>query len=216
MLKHKRYNTFASCFHSNYNRSMLHIKRTIFLLSIVTITFLSGCRFLKKDNPLKNNTGDGYYSVKEFLDDQWHLLSDQPIVLLRVAKFNGKADSSFVPLDSTLWKNIRKQFDPTDISDPRFLNQYNFTSYSDNALSLIYVNYEANNKNLLTRTFNISADNLNHKIRSVFIETHSGNRTYEKSQKLTYVPHRLIQIQSFEKSIISRPEDMLITYYFKY
>jgi hypothetical protein len=195
---------------------MLLTKKNIFLFSLLLTTLFSGCSYLKKEKPVKENSGEGYYSVKGFLDDQWRLLNNQPIVLLRVSKFNDRTDSAYVPLDSSLWKNIRKQFDPSDISDTRFLNQYKFSTFSDNDLNIIYFNYEALSKKLLTQKLNISADNLTHRILSVFIETRNENKTYEKTQKLTYIPHRFIQIQSFEKSIISRPEDLLVTYYFSY
>lgn len=196
---------------------MLVNKKTAILFSLFLGLIFSSCQFLEKQPVLEQkNTDEGYYSISGFLDDQWNIIGGQPYVLLRVASFNGQIDSSYVHLDSTLWKNIRKQFDPSDISSSRFLNQYTFSMYKEDALNLIYLNYEANLPSLFTRKLNVGVDNLNHKIRTVFIETRSGNRTYEKAQKLTYIPHKLIRIQSFEKSVVSKPEELMVSYYFDY
>lgn len=192
-------------------------KVLVLFLLFVSLFFSTGCQFLKSpDSATGNDSTEGYYSIKGFLDDQWALLNGEPIVLLRVATFNGKKDSSYVKFDSALWVSIRKQFDPSDISDPRFLNQYKFTLYSDNSLNLDFINYEALNKDLFTRSLNMSFDNENHKIKSIFIETRKMNGSYEKSQKLTYMPYTLIRIQTFEKSIISSPENLSVSYYFKF
>ncbi|HET8574059.1 MAG TPA: hypothetical protein VFL76_09320 [Edaphocola sp.] len=184
---------------------------------LLGLPFLSGCKWFDKDRQQpKNASADTYYSIKGFLDDQWRFLEGQPIVLLRVATFNGKSDSSFVSLDSMVWKEIRKQFDASDIGEPRFLGQYDFSMYNEEALNQIVLSYTAKNRDLLTQKINIGMDNVNHQVRTVYIETHKGNRTYEKTQKLTYIPRQVISIQAFEKSIISRPENLRVAYYFKY
>lgn len=191
-------------------------KKVSFLLPLLIAFCVSSCQLFKSEKPQQANTSEGYYSIKGFLNDQWHLLHGEPIVLLQVSSFNGTTDSAYVRLDSTLWKNICKQFDPSDISDPKFVNQYQFSTFSDNSLNLIYMNYEAENEGLFTRNLNIGIDNLTHKIKSIFIETEQGNHTYEKSQKLTYIPHNLIRIQTFEKSIISKPENLTVSYFFNF
>ena len=193
----------------------MRFKHIFYLLP--ALLFVSGCQWFDKDRlqPPDSN-GDTYYSIKGFLDDQWHFLEGQPIVLLRVATFNGQSDSSFVRLDSALWKEIRKQFDASDIGETRFLGQYDFSMYQENALNQIVLTYTAKNPDLLTRKLDIGMDNVNHRIQTVYIETRTGNRTYEKNRKLTYIPRQVISIQAFEKSVISKPENMRVAYYFKY
>lgn len=181
------------------------------------ILFFSGCKWLDKDKlQPANSSEETYYSIKGFLDDQWHYLKGQPFTLLRVSTFNGRSDSSFVRLDSVVWKGIRKQFDASDISDSRFLGQYDFSMYDEDALNQVVLTYTANNKDLLTQKLNIGMDNVNHRIQTIYIETHNGNRTYEKTQKLTYIPRQVISIQVFEQSVISKPENLRVAYYFKY
>lgn len=193
----------------------MHFRHTYYLL--LGVLLLSGCKWFDKDRQQLNaSDSDTYYSIKGFLNDQWHFLQGQPIVLLRVATFNGKSDSSFVSLDSTVWKEIRKQFDASDIGEARFLGQYDFAMYNEDALNQIAMAYTAKNKDLLTQKVNIGIDNVNHQVQTIYIETHKSNRTYEKTQNLTYIPHQVIAIQSFEKSIISRPENLRVAYYFKY
>jgi len=181
------------------------------------LLFFSGCKWFDKDQlQPENSNAETYYSIKGFLDDQWRYLEGQPITLLRVATFNGHSDSSFVRLDSTVWKEIRKQFDPSDIAESRFLGQYDFSMYDEDALNQIVLSYTAKNNDLLTQKLNIGMDNVNHRIRTIYIETRKSNRTYETSRKLTYIPRQVISIQAFEKSVISKRENMRVAYYFKY
>lgn len=189
---------------------------TIYLL-LLSLGLFSGCKYIKEKTRLPENKDneETYFSIKQFLDDQWNLLHDQPILLLRVAEFNGKKDSAYVELDSTVWRNIRKQFDPADISNPRFLGQYDFSYFEENRLNMITLNYTSKNKKLFTKTIDIEMDNHTQRVRSIYIETSRNNRTYMKSQKLTYFPRNLIRIQTFEKSVISKSEELSISYYFK-
>lgn len=184
---------------------------------LLGLLVVSGCKWLDKDKVQpKHNNAETYYSIKGFLDDQWRYLEGQPITLLRVATFNGHSDSSFVRLDSTVWKEIRKQFDATDIGESRFIGQYDFSMYDEDALNQVVLTYTAKNKELLTRKMDIGMDNVTQRIGTIYIETHSGNRSYEKTQKLTYIPRQVISIQAFEKSVISKPENLRVAYYFKY
>lgn len=194
------------------------LTKKYFLMSLgLWLLLLSGCKYFKKSTyEPPEEEQETYFSVSEFLDDQWKLLAGQPYMLLKVTNFNGSKDSSMVLLDSTLWQQIREPFDAADIGKVQFLEQYRFTTYKENVLNAIYINYEALYKDLYTRRLNVGMDNYNYKIQSIYIEAEKRNRTYTSIRKLTYIPQKSIRIQGFEKSIISKPEEMNVVYYFSY
>ena len=181
----------------------------IVLLSILTITF--SCREkLKEEDPDVAT----YFSIKQFLDDQWKNREGIPYTLNKISTFNGLSDSSFIGLDSVVWKQIREKFDATDISEPKYLDQYEYSNYEEDALDVTVLHYEAKDKGLFTRKMDVSVDVFNNRVRTIYIETLKKNAIYTKSQKLLYVPDQIIQIQEFEKSIVSPVKEMKVVYIF--
>src|SRR5690606_15593877 len=95
------------------------------LLVLLPVLFLTACG--RKDTG-PSDPGETYFSVSQFLDDQWaNRLEGQPLVLTRLSRFNGRTDSQYVPLDTVLWQKIRSKMDAGDISAPEFLGRYAFT-----------------------------------------------------------------------------------------
>lgn len=187
--------------------------RFLLLLGVFSILF-SACK--NKRNPAKPEDPETYFSVQQFLDDQWATRHGQPVSLLRIISFNGMTDSSFVNLDSTLWSTIRAKFDEADIGNPKFLEQYTFNLFEDKDLQLINLNYEAKLPDLFTRKMYVGVDAFNNRVRSVYIETNKQNKVYRRSQKLYYAPDRVIQIQEFEKSLTMPEKDLKVEYHYKY
>jgi len=61
---------------------------------------------------------------------------------------------------------------------------------------------------------NISADATNNRVRSIYIETQKSGKWSSKSQKLFYMPLKVISVQEFEKSFLSSPKELRIEYRF--
>lgn len=184
----------------------------IHILFILLALFLTqSC----KQKPQEENPNvDTYFSVKQFLDDQWVNREGIPFTLRKITTFNGITDSSFIGLDSTVWQQIREKFDPTDISKPEFLDQYFYSNYDEDALDLTILHYEAKDKNLFTQKMDVNVDMFNNRVRSIYIETRKKNAIYIKTEKLLYAPDQIIQIQQFEKSIVSPIKEMKVVYLF--
>lgn len=191
----------------------MHLFRLI--LAIWLFVVFASCKG-GADTPTVAEEQETYFSIKQFLDDQWKNREGVPYTLLRVASFNGVSDSAFVPLDSTLWHSLRSRFDETDISDPRFFGRYTFNTFEEEALDLINLYYEAIDPELFTRKLNIGIDYFTGRVRSVYVETSKKNAVYEKKGKLLYVPDRLIQVQEYEKSVVSPRKQLNVAYYFEY
>jgi len=187
------------------------LKPIIFLL-IIVLSF-TNCK--SKVTPKDPNV-ETYFSIKQFLDDQWENRKGIPYTLLKISTFNGKMDSSIVGLDSILWQGIRTKFDPADISSTEFLGQYDFNSFEEKEMDLTTLHYQAKNKDLFMQVMNIDIDDFTNRIRSVYIETSKENAIYKKTEKLLFVPDNLIQIQEFEKSMVSPAKNMKISYRFDY
>jgi hypothetical protein len=185
--------------------------RKLALLILITGFYFSACKNLEV-HPEQKMEGDTYFSVKQFFDDQWATRHGQPITLTRISTFNGISDSAFLGLDSALWQNIRHIFDEADIGDPKFLGQYKFSLFTDDQTDITFLNYEAEKPNLFMRKMNIGMDQFTHKVRTLYIETQQKNRIYTRTQKLLYVPDKIIQIQEFEKSAIAPEKELKIEY----
>lgn len=187
----------------------VHIQRLFFLFAVI---FSVGC---DRENDRKPNSGEVYFSVSQFLDDQWaNRLGGQPLVLRRISRFNGRTDSNFVPLDTILWEKIRSKLDAGDISDPKFLGQYEFTFLEETVTSSFTLLYEAQKPDLFTQKLSVEVDAFTERIRNVYMETARETRVYTIRQKIFYVPGRLIQIHETESGFASPEKDLLIEYHF--
>src|ERR1044072_9668504 len=107
-------------------------------------------------------------SIKQFIQDQWDTYRGQPFGLKKNVYLNGKTDSSEISAYDMDWGTIFKTFFDTDISDPKFLGRYSFSSFPDDATDTQNFYYEAKEDGLFTRKLQVSADNVSHKIRSIY------------------------------------------------
>lgn len=161
-------------------------------------------------------SGDTYFSIRAFFDDQWQTRRDIPYTLLRIVNLDGKIDSSFVALDSTLWSKLRSPFDAADISDKKFIGQYNFDLFDDESSQSSNLNFDAKTPDLFLQKMYITADQFSRKVQSVYIETRTSRDGYTHSQKLSYIPDRIVQIREFEKSMATPAKNLTIEYRYKY
>lgn len=184
------------------------------ILFLVTILFLFSCK--KKEEPLTktSNAAGTYFSIKDFTKDQWKTFHGQPFVLHQHITLNGKTDTSIVSALTMKWSLIFKTFFETDISDPKFLEQYDFAMFEESTTETRTFTYTAKDPALFTQKLQIAADMYNNKIRNIFIETQKQTFWNTQSQKLFYSPLRVIQIQEHNDPLIGRQKDMVIEYKF--
>lgn len=163
------------------------------LLLFIPGLLLISCSKKKPDNI--NPEAGTYFSIRQFAADQWNTFRGQHFGMEKIVQFNGKTDSSLTTAFDMDWAAVLKPFFESDISDPKFLGQYNFSTFKDDATFTINLYYEAKNDKLFTRKLMISVDDVTAKVKSIYIETESSNI----QRKLFYLPVRLISIQEFEK-----------------
>ena len=160
------------------------------------------------------NSGGTYFSIKQFIQDQWSLYHGQPFGLRKIVYLNGRVDSTMVSAYDLDWAPIFRVFIESDISDRKFLGKYDFSSFPDDATETNNFFYEAKDDKLYTRKLQISADNVSSKVRSIYIETQKKGKWSSRTQKLFYMPVKIISIQEYEKSGPGTARELRIEYRF--
>ncbi len=154
------------------------------------------------------------YSIRAYARGQIGLLYDQPLTLYRVVREGDVVDSSLLPITQLNWKEVIPAFVQSDISAPRFIGQYRFSIADDNLTATRILSYEALRPDLFTRLFQINTDISNHMVKSIYVETRKSGFWKSTSQKLLYVPNRVIQIQETDDPLIGATTQRRIEYIF--
>lgn len=166
--------------------------------------------------PQKGDTTDGYFSVTDFFNDQWKTRSSDAYTLLRIEEKGGQRDSSYIPLDSAVWKSMRAYFDTADIGAASFMGRYKFDMFTDETTETIHFHYEAVDPELFMRKMDVSADMFTKLVKSVYMETRRTENGRSISRKMQYMPDRIFQIQTLEKGAQGPEQNTLLEYRYKY
>lgn len=173
---------------------------------------LSACK-TKEDTTVSSN-GEGYFSIVQFAQDQWDTFHGQPYNLSKKVYFNGAVDSSLVIATDMEWSPILKVFFETDISDPKYVGKYKFSSFKDRTTTSNNFYYEAKDPKVYTKKLHITVDYFTDRITSIFIEAERDTRLGTKNVKLFYTPMETISIQEKETSKTGEEKDLRIVYEF--
>ena len=189
---------------------------SILLLVAILGIMLPSCQ--KKDakdtkDPYADVQGN-YFSIRQYALDQWNTFQGEPFTIVKTVKINDNTDSNFTTSDTLNWGNIFKVFFETDISDRKFLGQYTFTQFDDNADGTHNFYYKANDLDLFTQKLLITIDQLNNKVKGIYIETYKKTLWDECKQTLLYAPMHTIQIQTDDKPIFGAKKYSVVQYTF--
>jgi hypothetical protein len=190
---------------------MNKILSAIFCLGIMLFT---SCKSESPADQPISNAGGTYFSIKQFIKDQWDTYHGQPYTVVKIVKFNGKVDSTTTGAFSVNWADIFDVFFQSDISDKKFLGQYDFSTFEDATTMTRNFYYEAKNNKLYTRKLQIMADSYNNKVKSVYIETEKSDESGTRTQKLFYRPVKSITIQEYSGSLSGPKKELIIEYRF--
>lgn len=194
----------------------MYFRKIFFYIILTSIVASCGTKVPKYDpnEKISDEAKDTlYFSVKEFLNDQWKNKGHLPYTLTRITVNNKKSDTAFIAWDSA-FHTFRGAFDSTDIASSRFLKLYHFSVASEESLGITNLTYEALNPDLFTQKLVVGMDDYNQRVRTLYIETREKKWMSYRTQKLTYIPDRAIQIQTFRSSRFSGPKETIITYKF--
>lgn len=185
------------------------------VLTVLLFIFASGCRKKEKD-PYANLKGN-YFSIRQFALDEWNTFAGEPFTLTKTTRINGiLKDSTTTSSDTLNWGTIFNVFFATDISDRKYLGQYKFTQFDDNADDTHNFFYEANpeDEDLYTRKLLITISSYNQRVKGIYIEAMKKNILGETTYKLYYKPLVTIQMQTIEKPVLGSKKHTVTEYTF--
>ena len=186
---------------------------TIGIFYILIIILFSSCKEETAEERIAK-LGITYFSVNQYIYDQWTNYKDVPFTILKTENINGKIDSSYTNSEKLDWVPIIKIFFETDIGDVEMLGHYKFSQYEDKEDKTVNFYYEANESYLFTRKLLISADPFTSHIKAIYIETQNHSMIFgDTKQKLYYAPLKTIQIQKYEKPLFSDKKSTITQYY---
>ena len=187
----------------------------VFLLPLAAIALLASCKPKPKLVAKQEDGSKGtYFSINQFVKDQWNTYLGQPYSIVKVTTRNGKADSVMMNAYNLDWGDIFKRFFETDISDPKYLGHYEFNMFLDQTSDTRNFYYEAKDDTLFTRKLQITASQENNKIKAIYIETERRGKMKDMIQKLYYAPLSVIQIQEFDALATGDKNQVRIEYFF--
>lgn len=187
----------------------------IVVLPVMALLLFTACKPKPKPLPVQYDADKGtYFSIKQYVKDQWNTYLGQPFGIIKVTTRNGKADSSLKNTYNVAWGDILDKFFATDISKPEYLGHYRFDMFLDESTDTRNFYYEAIDDTLFTRKLQISAMQENNKIRSIYIETERKTGTKDIIQKLSYLPLKVIQIQEFDALATGDKNESRVEYFF--
>ncbi len=157
-----------------------------------------------------------YFSIKEYLEGQEDLQKDQPYVLLKVVEKNGRSDSSYVEVNKDFFRELGTYFAPTDISDVILKDKYQVEQSHDFGNAMLFLYYNALDKDLLTQKVQLGIHDETYKILSVYIETNKSGLFRSRATKLHYNTEKSVIIQEYDKSLFSDPVTTVTRYYYNY
>lgn len=188
------------------------LQRSLFLLLFCSLIGVS-CK--KEEAPKVSDPNQaGYFSIKGFIRDQWKTYHGQPLLITQYTTLNGHTDSVELSSLKMKWSNLFRIFYETDISDAKFLNQYDFETFDESLTQTRNFIYTARTPELFTQKLQIAADLVTHKIRTIYIETAKQSFWNTRSQKLLYAPMRSLLVHETNDPLIGSTKDLNIEYKF--
>lgn len=178
-------------------------------LTMSLFLLATACRQEQKQIPVKP-AGPTYFSVQQFILDQFDLFRDQPFVFIKVASMGSSADTSFAAADTMDWASVLQPFANADISDTAMLGKYRYSEFDEPLTQQHILLYEARQPELSTRKLMIAADQETGRIYSIYMDV---NLPGGATERLFYAPLKLIQIQRFSVHN-GRPQNLRVEYFF--
>lgn len=180
------------------------------ILVAFVVLMLSACS--GRQSVVDNAVEGTYFSIIEFAQDQWYMHQGQPRSILKKVYFDGKVDSTFTNAFEVDWASVLKVFFETDISDPKYIGQYDFSAFEEKITTSKGFYYEAKNEKLYTRRVHITSDYFNDKVKSIYIEAEKSDRMGTRNLKLYYEPLKSISIHELETSKTGQRKELRVVY----
>lgn len=184
------------------------------LYAVLAVVLFSNCKKKEEKDDYSDVQGN-YFSINNFILDQWNNYGGAPFVIQKTIRENGKTlDSSYTNSDTLNWAPIFEQFSRTDISDRKNLGLYNFNQFDDEQDDTHNFFYMARDTDPFTQKLLVTVDRKNMKIKGIYIETYKKSALEETTEKLYYAPLKDIQLQTDVKPMMGDRTHTVIEYTF--
>ena len=182
---------------------------------LLVLLAVASCKKKEKAAVDTSDIKGNYFSIKQFALDEWNTFSGEPFLIEKSVRINnGKPDSSMTNSDTISWAPIFKAFFDADISDRKFIGKYTFTQFDDREDETHNFFYQANDEDLFTQKLLITIDDVNSKVKGIYVETYKKTFMSTTVQKLYYSPMKTIQIQNDEKPMLGSKKFTVTEYTF--
>jgi len=189
------------------------VKQPTFKLSIVLVLIALSFSACKERIPdYFANVEGSYFSINQFILEEWRTHAREPIVFKKTVTLNGKTDSTVNNVMQVDWIDVLRYFSETEIGDRKFLGKYKFTQFDDDMDNTTNLYYMALDEHLYTQKLLITMNKFSKKLTGIYIETDKSNYFGSTHQKLLYRPAKTIQIQQFEHPLIGGKKELKIQY----
>lgn len=184
---------------------------TSIILAVVSL-MLTSCGDYTQSYTDGKISDSSYFPIKVYAAAQIKTYFGAPYTLYRISHLDGVVDTTLVNYYNMDWGDILKPFLATDISERKYIGQYDFAVSDDEITGNRGYTYTAKTPDLYTRLLQVNFDPTNFRIRSIYIETHKGDFWGSRSGKLLYVPLRIIQIQETSKTLLGKVRNLRVDY----
>ncbi len=148
--------------------------------------------------------------VKDYLSEY----EKSPHTFLKLDIRNGKKDSSYVKANDINWKEIHSFFNKANLYQKKLDKQYTITVISDTINPIMTLLYTSINPRNYTQKLSINAENIDNKIKSIYLETKDNGFFFSEERKVLYVVGRTLQIQNTTKKPFSASSKIITQYNF--
>lgn len=179
---------------------------------LISVCLLLACNKPSSKNESKDDRT--YFSIVQYANDQWNMYKGEPFGMVKKVYFNGTVDSLQTNAIQMDWASVFKVFFETDISDPKYVGEYDFNAYDEDLTHTRNFYYEAKSPKLYTRKLHIMTDYYTDKIKYIYIEAQKKSRLGTRNLKLSYDPLKTITIQDWETSKTGQKKEMRVVYEF--
>ena len=184
-------------------------------MPLVFALVVAGCKKKETKDEFADIKGN-YFSINQFIVDQWNNFDDMPFVIIKSTRVDGKTTDSVITNSDTLnWAQIFNIFSATDISDRKNLGLYNFNQFDDNQDNTHNFFYMAKDNDLFTQKLLITLDQRNMRVKGIYVETYKKTVFDECTQKLYYSPIQKVQIQTDDKPLFGKRKHTVVEWDFQ-
>ena len=192
----------------------MRVARTILCILVAGLVgpWLSSCNYNTISNEVGNEADSFNFPLKQYASQQLRTYLGTPHSLFRISYLEGTTDTTIVDFLTLDWTGILQTFLAADISSNKFAGRYSWSVSDDALLGNRGYTFTAKDPKLFTRLMQVSTDPLANRITSIYIETSKSDFWGARTEKLLYVPQRLIQIQESSKSVFGKARRLRVDY----